>query len=79
MRKSVTFGAAVKKATGGADDLDRFVRSGAVEDEPKARVTFEMAESLNRAFKVHCATNGLKMSDVLRDYVTSLIQKNPNL
>jgi hypothetical protein len=64
---------------------DQFVAAGAAtaaaqpEALPSMRMTIDIDEPLHRAFKTHCAAEGLKMRDVMtqlvRDYVAAKAAK----
>lgn len=77
MSKKIQFGS---KPQGGGDnpqklDADAWIDSREIKlkSEPIKRLTVDLPASLHSRFKTHCAIHGIKMIDILRNFIEKTV------
>jgi len=79
MTKKIHFGPKPQSVGGGEVppklDVDAWVQGREIKPkaEPIKRLTIDLPASLHSRFKTHCAIHGIKMIDILRNFIEKTV------
>lgn len=75
MNKKIDFGPKPQNTTPTRLDADAWIdnRELKVKSEPIKRLTIDLPASLHSRFKTHCAIHGIKMIDILRNFIEKTV------